>query len=106
MDYFDSTAGKARLALVKYQATVPVKKGTLFTNPGTIITCRGFGEMAYVKTLKAALGVLGLNFYLYWGPRLVRTFKGSTISFLGIHAASAPTRCEFIPSHDSMKLPS
>ena len=35
MDYFDSTAGKARLALVKYQATVPNKKGTLFVNPGT-----------------------------------------------------------------------
>ena len=36
MDYFDSAAGKARLALVKYQATVPNKKGTLFLNPGNL----------------------------------------------------------------------
>ena len=36
MDYFDSAAGKARLAVAKYQATVPKKKGTLFVNPGTI----------------------------------------------------------------------
>jgi len=106
MDYFDSTAGKARLALVKYQATVPNKKGTLFTNPGMITTCGGFGEMAYVKTLKAGLGGPGSNFYLYWGPRLVRTSKGSTISFPGIPAALARTRCEFIPSHSPMKLPS
>jgi len=35
MDYFDSSAGKARLALIKFQATVSEKKGTLFTNPGT-----------------------------------------------------------------------
>lgn len=104
MDYFDSTAGKARLALVKYQATVPNKKGTLFTNPGTITTCGSFGEMAYVKTLKAGLGGPGLNFCLYWGPRSVRTSKGSTISFHGIPAALALTHCECIPSHDSAKL--
>ena|SRR5258708_4054739 len=36
MDYFDPTAGKARLAVIKYGATVPEKKGTLFVNPGTI----------------------------------------------------------------------
>ena len=47
MDYFDSDAGKARFALVKYQATVPKKKGTLFTNPGTIQTCDGLGEITY-----------------------------------------------------------
>ena len=105
MDYFDSTAGKARLALVKYQATVPNKKGTLFTNPGTITTCGCFGEMAYVKTLKAGLGGPGSNFYLYWGPRLARTCKGSTISFPGIPAALALTHCKFILSRDSTKLP-
>ena len=65
MDYFDSAAGKARLALVKYQATAPNKKGTLFTNPGTITTCGSFDEMAYVKTLKVDLEGLGLSFYLY-----------------------------------------
>ena len=97
MDYFDSTAGKARLALVKYQATVPNKKGTLFTNPGKITTCGGFSEIAYVKTLKAGLGGPGSNFYPYWGPRLVRTFKGSTISFPGTPAALALTHCEFFP---------
>lgn len=34
MDYFDPAAGKARLAVVKYRATVLQKKGTLFLNPG------------------------------------------------------------------------
>ena len=42
MDYFDSGAGKARLALAKYQATVSNKKGTLFVNPGTNTT---YGEV-------------------------------------------------------------
>ena len=37
MDYFNPTAGEARLAVVKYQATVSKKKGTLFVNPGMII---------------------------------------------------------------------
>ena len=36
MDYFDPSAGKARLAVMKYQATVPNKKGALFVNPGAI----------------------------------------------------------------------
>jgi len=39
MDYFDPAAGKARLAVIKYGATVPDKKGTLFVNPGTF--CAG-----------------------------------------------------------------
>ena len=41
MDYFDPAAGKALLAVAKYQATVPNKKGTLFVNPGRILTCAG-----------------------------------------------------------------
>jgi len=49
MDYFNSGAGKARLALVKYQATVPNKKGTLFTNPGTIPTHTGPTESLTLK---------------------------------------------------------
>jgi hypothetical protein len=36
MDYSNPGAGNARLAVIKYQATVPNKKGTLFVNPGTI----------------------------------------------------------------------
>ena len=48
MDYFNSTAGKARLALVKYQATVPNKKGTLFVNPGTLATYRGLCLISYL----------------------------------------------------------
>jgi hypothetical protein len=39
MDYFDSAAGNARLAVVKYQATAPDKKGTLFVNPGALGAC-------------------------------------------------------------------
>ena len=35
MDYHDSTAGHARLAVIKYSATAYEKKGVLFVNPGT-----------------------------------------------------------------------
>ena len=35
MDYHDYTAGRARLAVIKYSATADEKKGVLFTNPGT-----------------------------------------------------------------------
>ena len=34
MDYYDSTAGAARLAVIKYSATAPRKLGTIFFNPG------------------------------------------------------------------------
>ena len=34
MDYHDSSAGKARLAVIKYASTVPKKQGTVFFNPG------------------------------------------------------------------------
>ena len=52
MDYFDSAAGKARLAVVKYQATVPNKNGTLFVNPGTITTYYdGQDEASYAESL-------------------------------------------------------
>ena len=34
MDYHNSSAGTARLAVIKYAATVPEKKGTVFFNPG------------------------------------------------------------------------
>jgi len=52
MDYFDSAAGKARLAVVKYQVTVSNKKGTLFMNPGTIGAYdSGLNHIAYVETL-------------------------------------------------------
>ena len=37
MDYHDSSAGKARLAVIKYVATAPKKQGTLFVNPGNPI---------------------------------------------------------------------
>jgi len=51
MDYFDSTAGKARLALVKYQATAPNKKGALFVNPGAVATFAGLDMISYVCAL-------------------------------------------------------
>ena len=34
MDYHDSSAGTARLAVAKYAATVTNKLGTIFFNPG------------------------------------------------------------------------
>ena len=37
MDYHDSSAGTARLAVIKYAATAPEKKGTVFFNPGDVL---------------------------------------------------------------------
>ena len=37
MDYHDSSAGMARLAVIKYAATAPKKQSTLFINPGITI---------------------------------------------------------------------
>jgi len=37
MDYHDRSAGKARLAVIKYPATASKKQGTLFVNPGNPI---------------------------------------------------------------------
>jgi hypothetical protein len=34
MDYHDSSAGTARLAVIKYAATASKKLGTIFFNPG------------------------------------------------------------------------
>ena len=34
MDYHDSSAGTARLAVIKHAATASEKKGTIFFNPG------------------------------------------------------------------------
>lgn len=34
MDYHDSSAGNARLAVIKYAATASEKLGTIFFNPG------------------------------------------------------------------------
>lgn len=36
MDYHDSSAGTARLAVIKYAATIPEKNGTIFFNPGDV----------------------------------------------------------------------
>ena len=51
MDYFNTSAGNARLAIAKYQATVPKKKGTLFVNPGTITMHDGPSVISYIKAL-------------------------------------------------------
>ena len=36
MDYHDSSAGSARLAVAKYSATASEKLGTIFFNPGDL----------------------------------------------------------------------
>jgi len=51
MDYFDPAAGKARLAVMKYQATVPKKNGTLFVKFGAITTYTGLDPTSYVENL-------------------------------------------------------
>jgi len=96
MDYFDSAAGKARLAVAKYQATVPNKKGTLFLNPGAITTYAGLdATTSYVETLQVDLGGLVFGSCLSWEPISARASKDSTTSSLGTLAASVRTRCEF-----------
>ena len=37
MDYHDSSAGNARLAVAKYAGTASKKLGTIFFNPGKIV---------------------------------------------------------------------
>jgi len=51
MDYSDPAAGKARLAVVKYQAAVPNKKGTLFVNPGAVTTYACPDVISHVEVL-------------------------------------------------------
>ena len=52
MDYFDSSVGKARLALIKFQTTASSgKKGTLFVNPGATTGYDGRDETPYTDTL-------------------------------------------------------
>lgn len=58
MDYFHSASGKARLAVVKYRATVPQKKGTLFVNPGAIgATYQCFDENPYIEAVRWTRGI-------------------------------------------------
>jgi len=95
MDYFDCTAGKARLALIKYQATVSKKKGTLFANPGATITYDGLDGVAYAEAFQVDPEGLASTFCPPWDPSSARTSKGSTISSLGTLAVLVPTRCEF-----------
>jgi len=98
MDYFDSAAGKARLAVVKYQATVPNKKGTLFMNPGTIEAYdSGLTQIAYAEALQVDLEYLVLDSCLPWELILVRISRDNTTLSLGILAAPALTHCEFSP---------
>jgi len=51
MDHSDPAVGKARLAVAKYQATVPEKKGTLFVKFGAITTYTDLHVISYVETL-------------------------------------------------------
>jgi len=101
MDYFDSTAGKGRLAVVKYQATVPNKKGTLFVNPGKIAACNSIDENFHVEVSQVDLEHLASGSYHPSELRLAWTPKVNTISSLGTPAVSAPIHCELFPSPDN-----
>ena len=104
MDYFDPSAGKARLALIKYQATaVSGKKGTLFVNPGTTTTYNDVMK-PYIEAPQVGLEGLALSSYLPWDLSSAQTSKGSSISSLGTLAVSAPIHCEF-RSHESTQPP-
>ena len=56
MDYHDSSAGKARLAVIKYSATAPNKRGTIFFNPGDPPICRSPSPIN-VPFLQAVLAI-------------------------------------------------
>ena len=72
MDYFDPAAGKAHLAVVKYRATVLKKRGTLFINPGMIISL--------TKTLRddevGGPGGSGVEFVTSFGDRISKEIQG------------------------------
>ena len=94
MDYFDSAVGKARVAVVKYQATAADKRGTLFVNPGTLAMGGAPDGVSHVEALQVALGSLGSSSCLPWELASARTFQGNTISSLGILVGSAPILCQ------------
>ena len=70
MDYFDSFAGKARLALIKFRATVPGKKGTLFVNPGATTGCDSPDEAPHADASQVGLETLASSSCLPWDLRL------------------------------------
>ena len=108
MDYFDPSAGKARLAVVKYQATAPDKKGTLFVNPGTVTTRDGRDEISYVEAPQVDQEGPALSSSLPWELISAHTFEDNTILSLGTLVVSAPIRCEFsfpLPNHTPKSLP-
>ena len=76
MDYFDSAAGNARLAVVKYQATAPNKKGTLFVNPGTCPMSRYTLWCFSRWILVGGPGISGIEFLSSLGASLSTYFEG------------------------------
>ena len=95
MDYFDASAGKARLALIKFQATVSGKKGTLFVNPGATTGYSSHDETPYAESPQVDLEGLALSFCPPWDLSSAQTSKGNTISSLGTLAVLVSIRCEF-----------
>lgn len=66
MDYANSSAGKATLALARYPYSVEPRLGTLFINPGTHPFCAwfSFGDGHVKRPARLALAVLAFLYVL------------------------------------------
>ena len=77
MDYHDSSAGNARLAVIKYAATAK-KLGSLFFNPGHPL-CPGSYPRADISILQADLAVRGSTPSYHMVRRLVKYSRARMI---------------------------
>ena len=83
MDYHDSTAGTARLAVAKYAATAPKKLGTVFFNPGNPLHS-SFLVPTNIPFLQVDPAVQESRASLYSVRSSARLLKAPTTLFPGI----------------------
>ena len=115
MDYHDSSAGSARLAVAKYAATNPEKLGSIFFNPGTLVGPLlvvflsiptstggpgGSGIEAVVELGPSfSLASHGHIDFISWDPRgvgyttLVSVFEFSSMCLLIVATSPGPVFC-------------
>ena len=76
MDYHDSSAGIARLAVTKYAATVPEKQGTIFFNPGDSLHPSSVTFHQHLL-FTGGPGESGIEFIAALGQALSEDFQGA-----------------------------
>jgi len=76
MDYHDSAAGTARLAVIKYAASIPKKRGTIFFNPGNPLRLLFAASHSY-PTFIGGPGESGLRVIAGFGRAFSQGFQGA-----------------------------